>query len=89
MVLVVDTGYLVLVVGEVHADIVTEVLTDLVVPGESNLNTGVLNITTVDHSRVGTHDTYHCTAYEPVLRLLNIPVEVNAQAVAEQACVET
>ena len=76
MVIISDTGYLVLVVGEVHANVIAEVLTDSVVPGESELNTSVLHVTTIDGSRVGTHDSNHRASDQPVLRGLLIPVEV-------------
>ena len=76
MVLIGDTRYLILISSEVFADVVAVVLTDAVVPSESDLNTGVLNVTTIDGSRIGTVDSQQVTTDQPVLRGLLIPVEV-------------
>ena len=89
VVLVGDTGNLVLVGGEVHTDVVTEVLANTVVPSESKLNTGILDVTTIDVGRVGTHNTNHRTSNKPVLSGLLIPVEVHAQTTVEETSIET
>ena len=89
MVLVSDTCYLILISSKVHANVVAEILTDSVVPRESNLNTGVLYVTTIDSCRVSTIDSQQVTADQPVLSGLLIPVEVYTQTAVEETGIET
>ena len=89
MVVVSDTGYLVLIGSKVNTCIVAKVLTNSVVPRESELNTGILHVTTIDGSRVSTVDSNLRTCNQPVLRCLLIPVEVDTQTVIEETGVET
>ena len=89
MVVVGNTGYLILIGSEVHANVIAEVLANAVVPGESNLNTSVLYVTTIDGSRVSTVDGNLLTTDQPVLSGLLIPVECQAQTAVEETSVET
>ena len=78
MVLVSNTCNLILISSKVHAYVVAEVLTNLIVPSESDLNTGILHVTTIDSSGIGTVPRNLLTTDQPVLRGLLIPVEVHA-----------
>ena len=89
MVLVSNTGNLILVGCKVHTNIVTEVLTNSVVPSDSELNTGILHVTTIDVRWSSTIDRNLRTSNEPVLCGLLIPVEVNTQTAVEQTGIET
>ena len=89
MVVVSNTGYLILIGSKVHTNIVTEVLTDLVVPSESKFYTSVLYVTTIDGCRIGTIDGKQVTTDQPVLCRLFIPVEVNTQTAVEETGIET
>ena len=77
-ILVGDTRNLVLVGGNVHTNVVTEVAANLVVPGEGNFNTLILYVTTIDVSGVRTLDSNTRSNNEPVLGRLLIPVEGQA-----------
>ena len=68
---------------KVHANVIAEVLTNSVIPRESDLNTSILHVTTIDSSWVGTVNCNILTSDQPVLSGLLIPVEVNTQTAVE------
>ena len=69
---------------------IVEILTDFVTPRETNLKTSIFNITTIDHCGflISKH-LVHRSLYQPVLRLLHIPVEVQTQATIEETGIKT
>ena len=89
MVIVSDTCYLILIGTDVYTNVITEVLTDSIIPSQSELNTGVLYITSVDSSRIGTVDSQQVTADQPVLSGLLIPVEGYTQTAVQETSIET
>ena len=89
MIVISNTSYLILIGSKVYTNIVTKVLANSVVPRESKLNTCILNVTTIDSSRIGTVNSNLLTTNQPVLSSLLIPVEVYTQTVVDETSIET
>ena len=69
---------------------VGEIAANMVAPAQGNLKTCVLHVTCVDVGRLlVTEHFVHRGLYQPVLRFLHIPVEIQAEATADEACVDT
>ena len=69
---------------------VSEVTANLVAPAESHLKTLVLHVTCIHVGRLLIAEHHiHRGLYQPVLRGLLIPVEVQSEAAAKEACIQT
>ena len=84
----VDLGHFVLVVGNVVADVVLEVVAYLVVPVEGHFNTGILDRTGVLQLRGEASRRRHRNRHEQVFGLLLVPVEIEAKLSGQQTCVK-
>ena len=85
-----QTDDFVLVLREVHVSEVVEVLVHALSPAESDFNTCVLDVTTIDESRfLITQHFIHWSLSQPVLRGLLVPVESQGELATEEASIET
>ena len=88
-ILVGNVTYLILIIGSIDIHIVTEILTNAIVPSQTDLNTSILDITTIDIGSTGTYSRQYGRLNKPVLRSLDVEVEVYIQTLVEEAGVET
>ena len=80
---------LVVVICEVSAYIVVEVLTYVVVPCQTDFYTFILDITTIHILGFCTNMSRHWCLNEPVLGSLDVIVECKRQTTIEETCVNT
>ena len=84
-----NLGHFILVVSKGQVGSILEILSDVVVPVESYFNTRVFYITAIDGHCIGTEGREYRSRNQPVSGIFVIPVEFKAQAVVQEACIDT
>ena len=75
-----DASHFVVVVCHVGTYTISEVLSDLVVPGKPQFDTFVFHVTTVDDRAIGTCRSQYGSLHQPVLSVLDVPVGGECEA---------
>ena len=84
-----DRTNLIVVVSKVSTYTVDEILTNLVIPRKTNLNTLVLYITTIDDRTTCTGCSQDRSLNQPILGILDITIQGQRQTLTEETSIQT
>ena len=84
-----NVTYLIFIVSSVDTNIIAKITSDLIIPVQSQFNTGIFHITTIDVWCTSTSCSQNRSLNQPVFGSLDIEISSQAQTASQETCINT